>query len=94
MGFYGGRSYWLIKRLLYGRRRRSYWHKPERLYGQNDRDAKHPDRKYFVYVLNTDSGHYVGHSYSVDTRVTQHRGGKVQSTRGTCPVRRSVAYLS
>ena len=66
-------------------RRRSTWREPERLAGQTLRDARFKNRKYFVYVLATDAGHYVGHSYSVRNRVAQHRRGDVRSTQGTNP---------
>lgn len=67
------------------RRRRSAWREPERPEGQHNRDARFKNRKYFVYVLETDSGHYVGHTYSVRNRFAQHKRGDVQSTQGTNP---------
>ncbi len=73
------------RRKFVRRGRKTSWHEPERLQGQASRDAEHPNRKYFVYVLKTDSGHYVGHTYSVKNRVAQHRRGDVESTRGTNP---------
>ena len=45
-----------------------------------------PHRYYFVYVLDTDLGLYVGQTEYVAPRVTRHIGGQVSSTRGTNPV--------
>lgn len=52
---------------------------------QDDRDASIPGRKYFVYVLETDFGHYVGHTARLHQRINQHIRGDVQSTRGSNP---------
>ena len=78
------------------RRRGSYWRSPERLDGQDARDAAYRNRRYFVYILETRSGHYVGHTYSVRNRVAQHRRGQVPSTKGTTPhlVWKSRPYAS
>ena len=44
-----------------------------------------PYHYYFVYVLDTDLGLYVGQTEHVAPRVTRHIGGLVPSTRGTNP---------
>ncbi|MBD0866375.1 MAG: hypothetical protein GDA36_12690 [Rhodobacteraceae bacterium] len=64
---------------------KSRWHQPEALADQDQRDQEFPNRKYFCYVLKTDRGHYVGHTWSVRVRVAQHRRGDSASTRGTNP---------
>ncbi|MBC6436551.1 MAG: hypothetical protein GDA52_00110 [Rhodobacteraceae bacterium] len=66
-------------------KRKSYWRSPERLDGQDERDAGYKNRRYFVYVLDTTLGQYVGHTYSVQNRVAQHRRGQTRSTAGTAP---------
>ncbi|MBC6443165.1 MAG: hypothetical protein GDA53_08610 [Rhodobacteraceae bacterium] len=68
-----------------GYRKRKHWHTPEQLDGQDDRDARYENRRYFVYVLETTSGHYVGHTYSVRNRVARHKRGQTRSTAGTAP---------
>ncbi len=67
------------------RRRRSSWHDPEHLSGQAKRDAKLGRKKFFVYLLDTDYGHYVGHSANVRARVKAHTDNKVKSTAGGDP---------
>ena len=42
-------------------------------------------RKFFVYVLNTRFGHYVGHTGNLTKRLNDHMRGKVQSTYGSKP---------
>ena len=51
-----------MRRFRVGRRRN--WYEPEDLGSEQDvRDARAPDRRFFVYVLSTTRyGHYVGHS--------------------------------
>ena len=64
------------------------WHEPEDLgREQDERDAASSSRKYFVYVLNTDYGHYVGHSGNLKARIRAHQKGEVQSTAGGHPKR-------
>ena len=48
-------------------------------------DARSPERKFFVYVLSTKYGHYVGHTGNLTKRMDDHRQGKVQSTYGSRP---------
>ena len=38
-----------------------------------------------MYVLATDYGHYVGHTWSVGSRLREHRAGRVRSTAGGNP---------
>ena len=49
------------------------------------------DRCFYVQVLATERGHYVGHTASPTARLDEHRHGKVRSTRGANP---RVAWLS
>ena len=67
------------------RRRRSGWHDPEHLGGQAKRDAKLGRSKFYVYLLDTDYGHYVGHTANVRARVKAHTDNKVKSTAGGDP---------
>ena len=67
------------------RRRRRYY-EPEDLGREQDlRDAADPNRRYYVYVLDTDYGHYVGHTSHVRLRVEQHQAGETPSTAGGNP---------
>ena len=69
-----------------GRMRRRRYHQPEDLgREQQRRDAADPNRRFFVYVLKTDYGHYVGHTAHVGRRLRQHRDDQVQSTAGGNP---------
>lgn len=54
-------------------RRRRNWYTPEDLGPEQDaRDAQDPSRRFFVYVLRTDYGHYVGHSARPRARLREH----------------------
>ena len=65
----------------------STYHHPEDLGpDQDQRDIAIPGRRFFVYVLDTDSGHYVGHTARLNARMREHRGGEVASTAGTNPM--------
>lgn len=70
------------------RRRRSgrHWHDPERLERQEERDAQLGRTEFYVYVLDTAYGHYVGHTWNVRSRVRQHVAGQVPSTAGGAPL--------
>ena len=66
------------------RRRRFY--EPEDLgYEQDRRDAADPNRRFYVYVLDTDYGHYVGHTSHVGRRFREHQDGETPSTAGGDP---------
>ena len=67
------------------RRRRSKWRDPEHLAGQAERDAKLGRNKFYVYLLDTDYGHYVGHTANVRARLNAHVANKVDSTAGGNP---------
>lgn len=67
------------------RRRRSSWHDPESLRGQDERDAELGRNEFYVYVLDTDYGHYVGHTANVQARLGAHVSGEVHSTAGGAP---------
>ena len=66
-------------------RHRGYY-EPEDLGREQDRrDAAHPGRRFLVYLLETDYGHYVGHTAHLGARLSQHQGGEVPSTAGGRP---------
>lgn len=66
-------------------RRRGYY-EPEDLGAEQDRrDAAVAGRRYYVYVLATDRGHYVGHSARVPARAREHAAGDSVSTAGANP---------
>ena len=72
-------------------RRRGYY-EPENLgAGQDRRDAAMAGRRYYVYVLETDRGHYVGHSARVSARAREHTEGRSESTAGANP---ELAWVS
>ena len=84
-------------------RRRGYY-EPEDLGREQDRrDAAHRGRRFVVYLLATDYGHYVGHTAHLGARLRQHQGGEVLSTAGghpslrwasrSCATRREAARL-
>ena len=68
-----------------GRRRGRYWREPERLPGQEERDRELGRDEFYVYVLDTDYGHYVGHSWNVRARLVEHQMDLVPSTAGSAP---------
>ena len=41
--------------------------------------------EFYVYVLDTDYGHYVGHTANVQARLGAHAAGQVESTAGGEP---------
>ena len=49
------------------------------------KDAHLPGKEFFVYVLSTRYGHYVGHTGNLTKRLSDHKHGKVQSTYGGRP---------
>ena len=67
------------------RRRRRYYEPEDLGYEQELRDAADPNRRFYVYVLDTDYGHYVGHTSHVGRRLRQHRDGETESTTGGNP---------
>ncbi len=67
------------------RRRRRYYEPEDLGYEQELRDAADPNRRFYVYVLDTDYGHYVGHTSHVGRRLRQHRDGETPSTAGRDP---------
>ena len=67
------------------RRRRGHWYDPEHLPGQAERDAELGRREFYVYLLETDYGHYVGHTANVQARLGSHTAGEVPSTAGGLP---------
>ena len=68
------------------RRRWRGYYEPEDLGEEQDRrDAAVAGRRYYVYVLETDRGHYVGHSARVGARAREHADGRSASTAGTNP---------
>ncbi len=71
------------KRFERGRRR---WHEPEYLGAeQAERDARTPGREFHVYMLETELGHYIGHTGRLEQRLEDHIYGYVRSTKGADP---------
>ena len=64
------------------RRRSRHWHDPEQLQGQAERDAQLGRSEFYVYVLDTDFGDYVGHSWHVGRRFAATPGRTGQIDRG------------
>lgn len=52
---------------------------------QDRRDDADPGRRFYVYVLDTDYGHYIGHTWHVGRRLRQHQEGETPSTAGGNP---------
>lgn len=74
------------------RRWRRGYYEPENLGAEQDRrDDAVAGRRYYVYVLETDRGHYVGHSARVSARAREHTEGRTPSTAGANP---EVAWVS
>ncbi|MDE2933066.1 MAG: hypothetical protein OXS47_04245 [Chloroflexota bacterium] len=67
------------------RRRRRYYEPEDLGYEQDLRDAADPNRRFFVYVLDTDYGHYVGHTAHIGRRLREHQDGETESTAGGNP---------
>ncbi len=68
------------------------YHAPEDLGPeQARRDAAIPNRRFYVYVLQTDYGHYVGHTARLEARLREHRDGESASTAGGNPRRAWVS---
>ncbi len=65
---------------------KSYPHEIEWFPGRAERDAQQERSTFFVYVLHTDCGHYVGHTSDVEQRLHAHQAGSVVSTAGSHPV--------
>lgn len=70
---------------MWEKRRRRRWHVPEHLPGQRARDAKLGRRAFYVYLLETNYGHYVGHTANVKARIRAHSKDTVYSTAGGAP---------
>ena len=63
------------------------WYEPEDLGPEQDlRDDRLGRTRFYVYVLETERGHYVGHTGDLSRRLHEHRTEQVESTRGTNPV--------
>ena len=73
-----------MRRFRVGRRRN--WYEPEDLGPEQDvRDARDPERRFFVYVLSTRYGHYVGHSARPQARLREHLGDTGSPVAGGDP---------
>lgn len=63
-----------------------HWHDPEEIDPEQEtRDILLGRNKFYVYILTTSRGHYVGHTANLKTRIRAHRLGSVPSTTGTYP---------
>ena len=62
-----------------------HWFEPEHLPEKEEDDARLGRDKFYVYVLGTDRGHYVGHTYDVDRRVRRHQEGECAVNRWPQP---------
>ena len=62
-----------------------HWFEPEYLPEAEEDDARLGRDRFYVYVLGTDRGHYVGHTHDVNRRVRRHQEGEVPSTAGRNP---------
>jgi len=65
--------------------KRAGWHDPEYLPEVEERDARLGRSAFYVYVLNTDYGQYVGHSGNIRARLNAHTRDEVPSTAGGNP---------
>jgi len=65
--------------------KRANWHDPENLSALEEDDLQHRRNKFYVYVLDTDFGHYIGHSGNLGARLNAHAQGKVFSTASGNP---------
>ena len=63
-------------------RRRCTWHDTEYLPGQFERDRKLGRNAFYVYVLDTDYGQYIGHTGNIRARIQAHNNNEVRSTAG------------
>ena len=72
-------------RCRYRSRGPGYWQEPERLAGQGARGWELGRNAFYVYALDTDYGHYVGHTWNVGAQFGQHQRDKVPSTAGLAP---------
>ena len=61
------------------------YHVPEYLPEQVERDARLGHIRFYVYVLKTDYGHYVGHTANLPKRLVAHVSNDVESTAGGNP---------
>lgn len=62
-------------------------HAVEQIPGEEWSDDLARRRRFYVYVLATDRGHYVGHTGRPDPRLREHLRDRCRSTRGTNPKR-------
>ena len=61
------------------------WHLTEDIPDQAIHDWKLGRNSFYVYVLKTDWGHYVGHTADLPARLDAHKSNKVASTAGRYP---------
>ncbi len=63
-------------------RKRGGWHNPEDHSVFENSDAQH-NRPFYVYILETDYGHYVGHTGNIEARIRTHlANGSPQTASG------------
>ena len=64
------------------------WYEPEDLgRAQRAHDQRYGRNEFWVYILETDYGHYIGHTADYEDRLARHNAGLVRSTAGGNPGR-------
>ena len=66
-------------------RKRANWHDPENLPELAAQDTERGRLEFYVYVLDTSYGHYIGHTGNIRARMRAHTAGEVASTAGGEP---------
>lgn len=68
-------------------RKNSNWHDPEYDIAKSlkSQDAEKGRSRFWVYVLETDCGHYVGHTGNLSGRMRDHKRNRVPSTAWSNP---------
>ena len=71
--------------MCHQRRRRTNWHDAEDLPDLERQDTELGRTEFYVYVLDTTYGHYVGHTGNISARMKDHLSGGTLSTAGGNP---------
>lgn len=75
-------------------RQNSNWHDPEYAIAKSlkSRDTAKGRSRFWVYVLETDCGHYVGHTANPSARIRAHEKNEVLSTAGSNPRKKWLSF--